>query len=104
MAKEISNHTKPVADSVQFVEQGKILRVLQIIQYIQVPRTLNDIQERFNISNRTAHRYMLLISESGLQVNKTVIGYNKTYFSICIKDNCPFCGKLFRKELKTLEQ
>lgn len=87
----VSLHKKPVVDSVQFVAQAKILRVIQMIQYMSSPRTLTDIADHFDINHRTAHRYTRLISECGFHVDKKVVGWNKVYFSISV-DTCPLCG------------
>lgn len=73
----------------RFVGEAKIQRILAITTYLLKGRWgIKAIQDRFNISERTAYRYLVLLESVGMPVEKD---FNNKFF--ITTDSCPVCGK-----------
>lgn len=73
----------------QVVAQGKILRVMEMTLYMAgAKRTLEEIAARFDISERTARRYLTLVDTLDLGLEQD---FDNRYFLAI--DSCPLCGR-----------
>ena len=74
-------------DNAGFVAEGKVLRLLQFLMYLSMSRrSLFELMERFDISQRTAYRYLTLLRSAGIMIIKD--GHKRFHIS-----ECPLCGK-----------
>lgn len=70
------------------IPQAKMLRILQLIIYLNRPRTIVQIASKLNVSPRTAYRYLKIFEEGGIAIDKN---FHDQYF--IAQDTCPICGK-----------
>lgn len=71
-----------------FIANGKMLRVFQFAKYIQSGHfTVENLMEKFDISERTVYRYFNLLETIDFEIDKDFEG---KYFVSHVK--CPVCG------------
>lgn len=71
------------------VVQGKMLRLFQVAIFMAgQKRMINEIAARFDMTQRTAYRYIRLIDELDLGLEQD---FNGRYFLVI--DPCPLCGR-----------
>jgi predicted DNA-binding transcriptional regulator YafY len=79
-----------------YVREAKILRLLTIARYLMGGgRTIEQLMQKFDISQRTAYRYLILFDEAGMTIDKDFEG--KFFIA---SDKCPMCGMVH--EIKEL--
>lgn len=77
-----------MGNGIIFIEQAKILRVLEMVTYLaKGRRTVDEMGEKFFISPRTVWRYLNLLETLGIGIEKD---WNRRYF--IVQDTCPVCG------------
>ena len=67
--------SRPYKPSNNYVAQAKILRVLLLIEQLRnKPMTIEQIAKRYDISDRTIYRYIHLIEEIGIFIDRNFYG------------------------------
>lgn len=71
------------------IMQARMMRLLQVIRQLHVKRmSINDVMAFLDLKQRTAYRYLALLEEIGLPIER---GFDKKFF--IAQDNCPLCGR-----------
>jgi predicted transcriptional regulator len=73
------------------IPQAKILRVVELTKFLCHWRSVPEIANKLNISERTAYRYLKLLHTCGFVIGKDEPLSNQTgvYFRV---EHCPFCN------------
>lgn len=73
------------------IEQQKILRVVELTNFLFHWRSVSEIAIKLKVSERTAYRYLKLLHACGFVISKDEPLSNETgvYFRV---EHCPFCN------------
>lgn len=92
--KRIISNWKSREKQNSIIAEAKLIRLLEMISYIKVPRNIPDIAKKLNATPRTAYRYLHLLEGFGICIDKDL---RDRYF--IAQDNCPVCGSNNLKKL-----
>jgi predicted DNA-binding transcriptional regulator YafY len=82
-------NTRPQEQKMIFLAQSKMIKLFQLVQFLmEDERTLGEISERLDISDRTTYRYLHMLDYTGVHIEKS---FNEKFF--IAMDTCPVCGK-----------
>lgn len=77
-----------------FIAQAKIMRLLELIMFLQASRwTIEQLAEKFDMSDRTIYRYIQILESLEFGVEKD---FDNRYF--IVEDTCPLCGGELRHD------
>lgn len=74
------------------IPEAKILRVLELMRYLKIPRNVNDIAKKLHVHQRTAYRYLHLLEAFDVVVSRD--GFDNFFIE---PKYCPFCSVAHRR-------